>query len=142
MDRSAFIPEFFSNVDAKEFNWVKAQLADDCLIADPGMCARGPQAVVDWMSSFMRAFPDMQHRPFQILADDDQAAFLIEITGNHTGSLALSDGNVLPPTGRALKLTISEFWKFTEGKVSEYRVIYDRIEFLAQIGIDAVPAAQ
>ena len=87
----------------------------------------------------------LKHAPVPVKACEFhlvKAAFLIEITGNHTGSLALSDGNVLPPTGRALKLTISEFWKFTEGKVSEYRVIYDRIEFLAQIGIDAVPAAQ
>lgn len=141
MDRSAFILDFFKHVDAKEFDWVRTQLAGDCLIADPGFSARGDEAVVAWMSTFIRAFPDMRHRPFHVLADEDKAAFLIEVTGTHTDDLTLAEDNVLAPTGRSLKLTISEFWKFTDGKVSEYRVIYDRTEFLAQLGIFGQPAA-
>lgn len=139
MASAVFVAEFFSHVDTQDFEWVRDHLTEDCLITDPGFLGRGKDAVVKWMAGFISAFPDMRHRPYQILADKDKAAFLVEVTGTHTNDLALPDG-ILAATNRSLQLTICEFWQFTDNKVSEYRVIFDRATFLAQLGVSLQPA--
>ncbi|NMN98389.1 ester cyclase [Antrihabitans stalactiti] len=138
--RKEFIVDFFAHVDALDFEWMQENLTTDCRIEAPGFSETGGEIVALWMAGFFATFPDLKHRPHRILATDAEAALLVHVTGTHTEELGLPNGDVVPPTGRPLDITLAEFWQFTDGKVSEYRVVYDQADFLTQLGLLDLPA--
>jgi steroid delta-isomerase-like uncharacterized protein len=139
-NRKDFIVDFFAHIDALDFEWMKENLTTDCRIEAPSFSGTGAEIVAQWMAGFFATFPDLNHRPHRIVATDAEAALLVQVTGTHTKDLSLPNGDAVPPTGRPLDLTLAEFWQFTDGKVSEYRVIYDQAEFLTQLGLLDEPA--
>ncbi|CAM3704402.1 ester cyclase [Smaragdicoccus niigatensis] len=139
-NRKEFVVDFFKHVDAFDFEWMQKNLTTDCRIEAPGFSETGAEIVAIWMAGFFASFPDLKHRPHQIIATDAHAAMLVHVTGTHTENLGLPNGAVVPPTGRPLDITLGEFWQFTDGKVSEYRVIYDQLDFLTQLGLLEQPA--
>ncbi|MGW4844387.1 ester cyclase [Nocardia brasiliensis] len=134
-DRSALIAEFFRRLDAHDFDWARAQLTDSCRLVAPGFDQTGAEIVVQWIAGFVAAFPDMRHRVHQISSGADHCAFLVAVTGTHAGELVLADGTVVAATGRPLAITLGEFWTFTGAQVSEYRVLYDGLDFAERIGL-------
>ncbi|MFI5627732.1 ester cyclase [Nocardioides sp. NPDC051685] len=134
-DRAAWIEEFFRRVDTHDFEWVESALAQDCVIDAPGFKHEGAEVVVLWMAGFFAAFPDLRHRPHRVIAEGEEAAFLVEVTGTHTEDLAFPDGGALPPTGKSIRVELAEFWRFEGAQVVEYKVIYDQADFLGQLGV-------
>jgi len=56
--------------------------------------------------------PTCATAPHRVIATDDRAAFLVEVTGTHTEALGFPDGSSLPPTGRSIRVELAEFWNF------------------------------
>jgi ketosteroid isomerase-like protein len=135
MSSTDLVAEFFTHLDAGDVDWVKDRLTADCHIIAPGFEQVGDELAMMWLSSFYVSFPDITHRPYRVVATGDEVAFLMHVVGTHTADLHLPTGDVVPPTGRTLDITAAEFWQCTDGQISEYRVIYDQAEFLAQLGL-------
>lgn len=56
--------------------------------------------------------------------------------GTHTGALALPDGTVVPPTGRAIVVRYVEiFWTDDSERVERVHLYADRLELLEQLGV-------
>lgn len=97
----------------------------------------GRDEIVDYMRTFMTAFPDTH---FDMTATNEAGDTAIDegyLVGTHTGPLATPDGEV-PPTGRSIRLRECDVVVVDEGLIREHRFYYDQADFMQQLGL--VPA--
>jgi hypothetical protein len=82
----------------------------------------GAQAHSAAMQQFVRSFPDMHvNTPYPIqFGSGDWITVITNATGTFTGEMALPDGNVIAPTGKAFDL---EFGQTTKWKGDRLVVI-------------------
>ena len=84
-----------------------------------------------------RALPDFFHEIRGLTAEQDQTvAFELHAFGTFTGPLALPSGEAAP-TGRQIDVSAVDFWRFDDGMIVDYRLYFDRLDFLGQLGLPA-----
>lgn len=135
MTDHAWVSDFFAAVDRQDWEAVGTRLAPDVTIEAPGFTGATPAAVSGWMSVFFAAFPDLSHRPSGVFGGNGRIGMEVAVKGTHTADLATPAGAV-PPTGKAIDLSLGEFWDVDDaGLITRYRVYFDQLEFLTQIGL-------
>jgi ketosteroid isomerase-like protein len=55
--------------------------------------------------------------------------------GRNSGPLQLSSGETLPATGKVIRIRGCDFATVHNGLITDYRVYFDRLDFLAQLGL-------
>jgi predicted ester cyclase len=85
-------------------------------------------------AAFYAAFPDLEHRISEVIAEGDRVAVRFQITGTNTESFM---GN--PATGRPIEVDALALMTVESGKVTELHGQFDQMGVLQQIG--AVPPA-
>jgi predicted ester cyclase len=83
-------------------------------------------------ASFYAAFPDLEHRISEVIAEGDRVAVRFQLTGTNTESFM---GN--PATGKPIKVDALALMTVASGKVLELHGQFDQMGVLQQIG--AVP---
>ena len=84
-----------------------------------------------------RALPDFFHEIRGLAAEQGQTvAFELHAVGTFTGPLALPSGEAAP-TGRQIDVSAVDFWRFDDGMIVDYRLYFDRLDFLGQLGLPA-----
>lgn len=78
----------------------------------------------------IKAFPDFHVTIEDIIAEGDKVCVRLEETGAHTGEY-----HGLAPTGNKLDYAVFAIWRIVEGKIVEGWIIYDRLDFLKQLGV-------
>lgn len=76
------------------------------------------------------AFPDLTFDIQEFLEEDGKIAITWLMSGTHLGAL---DG--LPPTHKHFSISGMTIYSFENGKISGHQQAYDRLGFLAQIGV-------
>lgn len=136
-----FAHRFFAAMNKQDLDTVASMISPRADVRTPiGSFVGGP-AYREWMAMHFRAFPDFTHeiRGLSLVSEQDQTlAFELHATGTHTGPLALGPSD-LPPTGKRLDVSACDFWRLEDGLIVEYRLYFNLLEFLEQLG--AVPAA-
>lgn len=125
----------FNRHDAEAF---AALYTEDAVAPDPQYAEplRGRPAIRKDIEAFFHAFPDVQATVIgEILFDDDNAAFEVQITGTHTGPLVTPDGPV-PPTNRRVQISGGRFIRVNrQGLITDCRRYYDMAGIMAQLGL-------
>src|SRR5438552_3295402 len=75
--------------DGEEF---ARHLTADCEFRAPGFEATGPAQTWPWMTAFLDAFPDIDHRVVTSVASGDREAAEVVISGTHTQALVSAQG--------------------------------------------------
>jgi predicted ester cyclase len=83
-------------------------------------------------AAFYAAFPDLEHRISEVIAEGDRVAVRFQLTGTNTEGFM---GN--PATGKPIKVDALALMRVASGKVSELHGQFDQMGVLQQIG--AVP---
>ena len=115
------IPEFFS----------EACVADYRPYAPP---RTGHDAIRGMVERAWIAFPDYHEELHEVLADGDQAAARITISGTQLGQWG-----VLPPTGRHVEFDEIIVFQVQNGRVVHQRGIADNLTALRQLGVLPIP---
>jgi len=94
----------------------------------------------DGLSQWLTAFPELRHHVDHLVAEGDIVAANIHFTGTHRG--VFDSGGLGPwmPTGRSVNVREMNFFRIAEGKVVEFWVMWDKIIFAQQLGMD-LPSA-
>ena len=102
---------------------------------------KGPQAVKDFNSNWVRAFPDARIEATKIHAQG--ATVIVEgiFTGTHDGTLKTSMGDV-PATGRKVKGEFIQVFDVDRGLVKRNNLLYDQVQLMTQLGMAPAPANQ
>lgn len=95
-----------------------------------GLEAGGPEGFRDMVVAFRTAFPDLNIKIHNILAERDYAAVHYNMTGTFQGKFA-----GLKPTGKQFSLPGSVFVRLVDGKEAEAFGFFDVLDFYRQLGV-------
>jgi predicted ester cyclase len=104
-------------------------VAPDALEHQAGM-PPGPEGVKGAVRFLHTAFPDFRLTVEDLVVDGDKVWARLRGTGTHTGPL----GKV-PPTGRAMDITVFDIARFKDGKLVEHWGVPDRFTQMQQLGL-------
>ena len=79
--------------------------------------------------AFLLAFPDLRFDVARVVADGDEAAARIRITGTQTGPW-----RGLPPTGRRVAVVGRPWCRVRDGKIVEFWQLFDELGMAHQAG--------
>jgi steroid delta-isomerase-like uncharacterized protein len=126
---------FFTALNAHDLDEVVAAIAPSANILTPIGSFVGGEAYRDWMMMHFRAMPDFTHEIRGMATESNQTlAFELHATGTMIGPLTMPGGD-LPPTGRTIDISASDFWQFEDGLIVEYHLYFDR-HWLEMLGFD------
>jgi ketosteroid isomerase-like protein len=111
--------------------------AADAVAETPeGPRLQGGAAIVDYLLTFKRAFPDASFESARKYEAGDTAIDEGYFVGTHTGALSTPEGEV-PPTGKHLRLRECDILTVADGVAVAHRFYYDQLDFMSQLGLIA-----
>ena len=109
-------------------------VTDDVVWIEPGFPLRGKEAVAAHQKEKFEAFPDMHFSsdavPLTMSLDPPCCARTWDMTMTMLGAF-----QGMPATGRAVRSSGTTVCTFRDGLISEYRVDYDRLDLMQQLGV-------
>jgi steroid delta-isomerase-like uncharacterized protein len=90
----------------------------------------GPQIAKDLIVLFATAFPDARATIDDLVADEQTVAIRWTTHATHEG-----DFGGLPPTGQRVVMTGMEFFRLTDGRITERWSNSDTLGLLQQLGV-------
>jgi ketosteroid isomerase-like protein len=111
----------------------------------PGACRTKPEvqgslcgraAMRAALEALTAAFPDYALELVEASGGGDRLAVRVHASGTHSGTLILSDGTAVPPTGRHIDQDWVALVTFdTEGRIERIDEFYDEFVLLLQLGL-------
>jgi steroid delta-isomerase-like uncharacterized protein len=123
------------------FNQGQLALADELVSADflnhdaPPDAPRGPAGLRSVVTMLRTAFPDLQIKTAEMVAEGDKVAVRATLRGTHTGPFM-----GIPPTGRRVEQEQIHILRFAGGKTVEHWAVRDDLGLLRQLGVIPEPA--
>jgi steroid delta-isomerase-like uncharacterized protein len=87
-----------------------------------------PEGVKRFLLQFLAAFPDLQHRVDEMIAEGDRVAARFIASGTHRG-----EWRGLAPTGKQVSYTGVTLARIQDGKIIEHHTWWDTLGLLEQI---------
>jgi ketosteroid isomerase-like protein len=106
----------------------------DCHFRMPGMEVRGGAAVLQLLSAYRAAFPDLRHVVKHSIESGETIAVELVATGTHTGPMQTPQGTV-PPTGNTVVWESCDYIAVRGGKIASWHVYHDTVPFLTALGL-------
>jgi uncharacterized protein (TIGR02246 family) len=110
---------------------------DDATITNPGgEVFRGLCAIKRDFENLHNGLPDTQQTINTIFSAGDQACVEVTFEGTQTGTLALSDGRQIQPSGRYISLPFVGVYTISNDKIATVHNYFDQLDMFAQLGVD------
>jgi steroid delta-isomerase-like uncharacterized protein len=93
----------------------------------------GPQSQREFLAGVFGAFPDLDLKPDQLIAEDNLVTVRHVVRGTHRGEFL-----GVPATGRVVTFQAVDIFRLTGNKIVEQWVIIDALGLLQQLG--AIPS--
>lgn len=97
--------------------------------ATPGVEVRDLDGFKQFLRDFVVAFPDENQTFTHIAADGDLIGVYASYEGTNDGPF-----NGAPPTGRRISFHFAGMFTVRDGKLAEFRVTWDNLSVLGQLG--------
>jgi predicted ester cyclase len=81
-------------------------------------------------TAFYAAFPDLQHRVEQVVAEGDQESVRFSLVGTHKGEF-----NGIPATGKQVEVAAFALFTVRDGRVAHLRGLFDQLGMLQELGV-------
>ena len=95
----------------------------------------GRDNIVDYWRQMTDAVPNATYEPVYSAEIGDTAIDEGFYSGKNTGPLPLPSGETLPATGKSVRIRGVDFAKVEDGRIVSYRLYFDQLEFLGQLGL-------
>jgi ketosteroid isomerase-like protein len=102
----------------------------------------GVDEVIAYFQEMFEAFPTMSYEGVGTYESGDSAIDQGDMTGANTGPLHLPDGQVLPATGKEVRVRTMDIATVHGGKIIRHEWYWDQLEILSQLGLVEAPAPQ
>lgn len=130
-ENKKLISEHYDAFLRQDAEAVRRQLAADFRDHEmPPGTPPGPEPVLRYRAMLHGAFPDLQIKLEDMVADGDRVAVRARWTGTHKGALPMLP---YPPTNRQVMFTGMVFWRVREGKIAERWATIDRLGLQQQL---------
>lgn len=96
----------------------------------------GPEGVKQFITWFcVDTFPDLQGTIDDIVAEGDTVAVAVTLHATHTSPINWIPGiPTIAPTGKRFALREYVFWKVSNSKIVERKIVIETLEMLQQVG--------
>lgn len=131
--RKQLIRQFFERVITNG----ELEVADEIFADDfywPEFDLHGPEGVRTWVTNFRAAFPDVDDRVVEQVAEDDVVVTRVRVIGTQHGPF-----RGLSPSGRQADFTAVGIDRFRGAKVIEHTALYDVVHLMRQLGHKTLP---
>jgi C-1 hydroxylase len=135
-DNKALVRRFFELLNEGKTEAIPEFFDPNFQLHFDSMPALDGAGAVGFMSSFLDAFPGLQHTLHDQIAENDRVASRISLHGTHRGELM-----GMPPTGREVAFSAINIHRMVNGKIVEQWVNSDGLGMLQQLGALAPPVA-
>ncbi|MGI5377309.1 ester cyclase [Streptomyces sp. CA-251387] len=110
--------------------------AEDAVAVTPdGGEIRGRDNIVAYWRQMTDAIPDGTYETLHAYEVGDTAIDEGFFSGHNTGPVQLPTGETLPPTQKEIKIRGVDLATVKDGKIVEYRIYFDEMDFLDQLGL-------
>ena len=109
--------------------------ADDVVAVTPDGDVEGRDNVVEWWRQMTEAVPEAAFESVNAYEAGDTAIDEGFFSGRNTGPVRLPSGEFLPPTNKDFTIRGVDFATVRDGRIVSYRVYYDQMSFLGQLGL-------
>ncbi|MDN3028890.1 nuclear transport factor 2 family protein [Streptomyces sp. S.PB5] len=96
---------------------------------------RGRENIVEYWRQMTAAVPEARFDALHSYEVGDTAIDEGFFSGRNTGPLALPTGDSLPATGKEVRIRGVDLATVKDGRITEYRLYFDEMEFLGQLGL-------
>lgn len=94
----------------------------------------GIESVIQLLTGFIGAFPDLNAKEYDIIAEDDKVAIRFVIEATHTGNLVGIEG-----TDRKVRWDAVDVYHIKDGKIVEEWAADDMAAIMHQVGAIKLP---
>ena len=103
---------------------------------DPGLPfeVRGPEGVKQLVTALRAGLPDFQNTIEDVIAEGDKVLVRLTTRATHQGELL-----GIPPTGKAVTVTVMDLFRVADRKIAEQWVARDDLGMMQQLGIIPAP---
>ena len=110
--------------------------AEDAVAHTPdGGELHGRDAIAEYWRQMTDAMPEARYEPLSAYEVGDTAIDEGIYSGTNTGPLALPDGTSIPATHRNARIRGVDFATVRDGQITRYRLYFDQLDFLDQLGL-------
>ncbi|AZP19551.1 ester cyclase [Streptomyces aquilus] len=95
----------------------------------------GRDNIVEYWRQMTESVPDGRFETLHSYEIGDTAIDEGVYRGHNTGPLHLPDGGTLPATGKEVGIRGVDLATVKDGRITEYRLYFDEMEFLGQLGL-------
>ncbi|KOG28548.1 ester cyclase [Streptomyces resistomycificus] len=110
--------------------------ADDAVAFTPDEGEiRGREGIVEYWRQMTEAMPGARFETLHAYEVGDTAIDEGIFSGRNTGPLQLPNGETLPPTQREISIRGVDIATVADGRIVDYRLYFDEMDFLGQLGL-------
>ncbi|QPS88443.1 ester cyclase [Serratia plymuthica] len=122
---------FVTFINSASESLAKELIAPDAVFHVPGRLQplTGPEGYLEVIGMMRTGFPDIQWTLDEMVAEDDKVAARFTMRGTHQGPFF-----GVQATGKTITVPAVNFYRFSEGKITEERGQPDLLSLLQQIG--------
>ncbi|WP_018348950.1 nuclear transport factor 2 family protein [Longispora albida] len=114
--------------------------AEDAVALTPEGEWRGREAILGYWRTMLDAIPESAYTPEHKYDVGDTAIDEGYWGGVNSGPIAMPDGSTIPGTGKTVKIRGTDLATVnSDGKITEYRLYYDQLAFMEQVGLSSAP---
>jgi predicted ester cyclase len=125
-----------AGVDQHSIDAAVANYSEDAVLMTPDAGEiRGRGKIGEYWRPFIESFPDGRFEPLRKIEAGDTAIDEGWFIGTHTAPLNLPTGDVVPPTGRQVRVRSCDIATVVGGKIKEHHLYFDQADFLGQLGL-------
>ena len=119
-------------INARDLDGALAELVAEDFVEQNPLPGQGPgrAGLAGVLAGMFAAFPDLEWRFLDAIAEDDRVMTLNSWTGTHRGEFM-----GIPPTGRTVTVEAWTLDRYRDGRLVESRIIMDVAAMLAQLGV-------
>jgi predicted ester cyclase len=142
IEAKAVVERGLKAFNAHDMEALARDAAPDIEATAPGdLKLKGPQALKEFNTNWVRAFPDARIEATKIHAQGGTVIVEGIFTGTHDGTLKTPMGDV-PATGQKVRGEFIQVFDVDRGLVKRNNLIYDRVQLMTQLGMAPAPANQ
>lgn len=129
------VEQFFAGLNQGNWEFIGQNVKPDFIGHNPFGQLNHDQLIAD-LQRLRGALPDLAISTELLVTEGNWTVILYQLNGTFASNYVLPGGEVIPPTGGVVDLTVITFFRFEQtGFIAEYFELYDSFTFMVQLGL-------
>jgi steroid delta-isomerase-like uncharacterized protein len=126
---------YFSAVGQGNVDAALATFASDAEFRGPMGRLPVPDGIRAYLEGYVSSFPGSRFEVMHAVEAGDDVVLEGDWVGTHSGPLPLPDGNMIPPTGKDVRVPFVTVFHVERDKITAHRGYWDMAGFMGQLGL-------